>query len=148
MSSKKKVIYFMPDNPMSGKAGNTTRLNQLLDYFNNNSTLDVTFVSLRDWGIWKQKDELSLMQKGAVLINVGRGGIVNEADLAEAIDQNGIYAGIDVTAYEPMEEGNPLLHVKHMERLVMSPYVAWASVEARAELIRLVGENIKDYIGE
>lgn len=95
-----------------------------------------------------QKDELSLMQKGAVLINVGRGGIVNEADLAEAIDQNSIYAGIDVTAYEPMEEGNPLLHVKHMERLVMSPHVAWASVEARAELIRLVGENIKDYIGE
>jgi lactate dehydrogenase-like 2-hydroxyacid dehydrogenase len=47
-----------------------------------------------------------------------------------------------------MEEGNPLLHVKHMERLAMSPHVAWASVEARAELIRLVGENIKDYIGE
>ena len=63
MSSKKKVIYFMPDNPMSGKAGNTTRLNQLLDYFNNNSTLDVTFVSLRDWGIWKQKDELSFSEK-------------------------------------------------------------------------------------
>jgi phosphoglycerate dehydrogenase-like enzyme len=41
------------------------------------------------------------MQKGAVLINVGRGGIVNEADLAEAIDQNGIYAGIDVTALSP-----------------------------------------------
>lgn len=95
-----------------------------------------------------QKDTLSLMKKRAVLINVGRGGIVNEADLAEAIDKNGIYAGIDVIAYEPMEEGNPLLHVKHIERLVMSPHVAWASVEARTELIRLVGENIKDFIGE
>ena len=95
-----------------------------------------------------QKEALSLMKKGAVLINVGRGGIINEADLAEAIDKNGIYAGIDVTAYEPIEEGNPLLQVKHMERLAMSPHVAWASVEARTELIRLVGENIKDYIGE
>lgn len=92
------------------------------------------------------KNELAWMKKGAMLLNLGRGGIVNEADLAEAIDTQGIYAGLDVVAIEPMEEGNPLLHVKHPERLAMSPHVAWASIEARKELIRLVGENIKEFL--
>lgn len=92
------------------------------------------------------KNELAWMKKGAMLLNLGRGGIVNEADLAVAIDTQGIYAGIDVVAIEPMEEGNPLLHVKHSERLAMSPHVAWASIEARRELMRLVGENIKEFI--
>lgn len=92
------------------------------------------------------KEELSWMKKGALLLNLGRGGIVNESDLAEAIDAQGIYAGIDVIAIEPMEENNPLLHVKHQERIAMSPHIAWASIEARRELIRLVSENIKEFL--
>lgn len=94
------------------------------------------------------QEQLAWMKKGALLVNVGRGGIVDEKALACAIDEQGIYAGIDVVGIEPMEEGNPLLHVKQSHRLVMTPHIAWASVEARAELIRLVGENIKDYLGE
>jgi glycosyltransferase involved in cell wall biosynthesis len=60
---KKKVLYFMPDNPMSGKAGNTTRLNYMLSYFNENEALDVTFVSLRDWGMWKKEEEILFHEK-------------------------------------------------------------------------------------
>ncbi|MCS4303834.1 glycosyltransferase [Chryseobacterium sp. BIGb0232] len=60
---KKKVLYFMPDNPMSGKAGNTTRLNYMLSYFNENKALDVTFVSLRDWGMWKKEEEILFHEK-------------------------------------------------------------------------------------
>lgn len=60
---KKKVLYFMPDNPMSGKAGNTTRLNYMLSYFNENKDLDVTFVSLRDWGMWKKEEETLFHEK-------------------------------------------------------------------------------------
>ncbi len=93
-------------------------------------------------------EQLAWMKKGALLVNVGRGGIVDEKALAFAIDEQGIYAGIDVVGIEPMEEGNPLLHVKQSHRLAMTPHVAWASVEARRELMRLVGENIKDYLGE
>jgi len=92
--------------------------------------------------------ELSWMKKGAMLLNLGRGGIVDEVALANAIDEKGIYAGFDVVEIEPMEENNPLLHVKYKDRLAMSPHTAWASSEARAELIRLVGENIKDYLGQ
>ncbi|UCA57996.1 glycosyltransferase family 4 protein [Chryseobacterium rhizoplanae] len=54
---RKKLLYFMPDNPLSGKAGNTTRLNYMLSYFNENRDLEVTFVSLRDWGMWKKEEE-------------------------------------------------------------------------------------------
>ncbi len=92
--------------------------------------------------------ELRWMKKGAMLLNLGRGGIVDEAALAVAIDEQGIYAGLDVFAAEPIQEDNPLLRVKARDRLAMSPHIAWASVEARKELVRLVGENIKDYLGE
>ncbi|MCL1687632.1 glycosyltransferase [Elizabethkingia meningoseptica] len=53
----KRILYFMPDNPMSGKAGNITRLQQMLSYFNDNEVFEVDFVSLRDWGMWKENDE-------------------------------------------------------------------------------------------
>lgn len=53
----------MPDNPLSGKAGNTTRLNYMLSYFNENRELDVTFVSLKDWGMWKKEEETLFHEK-------------------------------------------------------------------------------------
>lgn len=92
------------------------------------------------------KEQLTLMKKGAILVNVGRGGIVNEDDLCEVIDTKEIYVGLDVLAIEPMVEDHPLLHVKHPERLIITPHIAWASIEARTELMRLVGENIKDFL--
>ncbi|MDA7848198.1 D-2-hydroxyacid dehydrogenase [Sulfurospirillum sp.] len=95
-----------------------------------------------------QKEQLNLMKKGAILINVGRGGIVDEADLAEAIDNNGILAGLDVTAIEPMEEDNRLLHVKKKENLIITPHIAWASYEARVELMKIVANNIRSYLAK
>jgi len=93
-----------------------------------------------------QKRELSLMKKGAMLVNVGRGGIVNEDALADAIDNQDILAGIDVTAVEPINANNKLLHVKKKENLAMSPHIAWASREARIALIKIVADNIKSFI--
>lgn len=92
------------------------------------------------------KAQLILMKKGAILVNVGRGGIVNETDLVDVIDTKEIYVGLDVLEVEPMIANHPLLHVKHPERLIITPHVAWASVEARRELMRLVGENIKEFL--
>ncbi len=91
-------------------------------------------------------EQLSLMKKGAILVNVGRGGIVNEDDLREVIDTKEIYVGLDVLAVEPMIENHPLLHVKHPERLIITPHIAWGSIEARRELMRQVGENIKEFL--
>ncbi|ATB68252.1 putative D-2-hydroxyacid dehydrogenase [Sulfurospirillum diekertiae] len=92
------------------------------------------------------KEQFHQMKKGAILVNVGRGGIVNEDDLREVIDTKEIYVGLDVLAIEPMIEDHPLLHVKHPERLIITPHIAWGSIEARRELMRLVGENIKEYL--
>jgi glycerate dehydrogenase len=91
-------------------------------------------------------EQLSLMKKGAILVNVGRGGIVNEDDLHEVIDTKEIYVGLDVLTVEPMIKNHPLLHVKHPERLIITPHIAWGSIEARTELMRQVGENIKEFL--
>ncbi len=92
-------------------------------------------------------DRLSQMKKSAILINVGRGGIVNEADLAKALDENLIAgAGIDVFTKEPILPDNPLLHVKQKEKLVLTPHVTWASIEARTLLMEKVGQNIEEFL--
>jgi lactate dehydrogenase-like 2-hydroxyacid dehydrogenase len=86
---------------------------------------------------------LMQMKRGAVLLNLGRGGIVNEADLARVIDARELYAGLDVLEQEPMKTPHPLLHVKHPERLYITPHIAWTSIEARERLISQTIENIK-----
>jgi lactate dehydrogenase-like 2-hydroxyacid dehydrogenase len=72
------------------------------------------------------------MKKSAILLNLGRGGIVNEGDLARALDEGLIAgAGLDVFEQEPMDAKNPLLNLKNPERLVLTPHIAWTSIEAR-----------------
>jgi glycerate dehydrogenase len=93
-----------------------------------------------------KEEQLKFMKKGAILLNLGRGGIVDEKDLANAIDNFEILAGLDVTEVEPMNENNPLLHVKKKDNLIMTPHIAWASYEARVELMRIVAQNIKSFM--
>lgn len=94
-------------------------------------------------------DSLRKMKRSALLINVGRGGIVNEADLARAIDDELIAgAGIDVFEKEPIDADNPLLHVKHSDRLVLTPHAIWASIEARTLLMDRIGMNIREFLKE
>ena len=87
--------------------------------------------------------ELAWMRPSALLVNMGRGGIVDEAALAEAIN-DGTIAGAapDVFVKEPVPADNPLLHVKHPERLRLAPHAAWASVEARQRLVQQIADNI------
>ncbi|NBC65419.1 MAG: D-2-hydroxyacid dehydrogenase, partial [Bacteroidetes bacterium] len=92
-------------------------------------------------------DELKLMKEKAILINAGRGGIVNEADLAKALDEDQIDgAGLDVFEEEPINADNPLLSIKNNHKLVMTPHIAWASIEARTELIEGVKKNIEEVL--
>ena len=87
--------------------------------------------------------ELAWMRPSALLVNMGRGGIVDEAALAEAINDGTIAgAALDVFVKEPVPADNPLLHVKHPERLRLAPHAAWASVEARQRLVQQIADNI------
>ena len=89
------------------------------------------------------KNNLHLIKKGAILLNLGRGGIVNEKDLADIIDEKGFFAGFDVFEKEPIDKNNPLLKVKN---IYLTPHIAWASNEAREKLITLAYENVKEFI--
>lgn len=91
-------------------------------------------------------EALSKMKKDSVLINVGRGPIVVDYDLARAIDEEIIGgAALDVFDVEPIPQDNPLLGVRNKERLVMTPHVAWASEESRKRLFDDLLENISAF---
>ena len=89
--------------------------------------------------------ELSKMKPTAILVNAGRGGIVDEAALAQAIDSETIAgAALDVFATEPLPADSPLLTVQKADRLRLAPHVAWASREARQRLADQIGRNISE----
>ncbi|MDY3199496.1 MAG: D-2-hydroxyacid dehydrogenase [Arcobacter sp.] len=91
-------------------------------------------------------ENMKNMKKGAILLNLGRGGIINENDLAKLIDEKEIYCGIDVVNKEPIEESNPLLKVKNKDRLLLTPHIGWASIKARTRLVEMVAQNIEEFI--
>lgn len=87
---------------------------------------------------------LATMKPTAFLINTSRGALVNEADLAEALNAGVIAgAGVDVVSTEPPVAGNPLFGVQNC---IVTPHIAWASREARDRLLRSVVENVKAYL--
>ncbi|UFS62641.1 D-2-hydroxyacid dehydrogenase [Sulfurimonas sp. HSL-3221] len=90
--------------------------------------------------------ELLIMKDGATLLNLGRGGIVDERALAAIIDAKPIYVGLDVLETEPMNAGHPLMEIEHKERLYITPHIAWTSVEARDALIAKVIDNIRTFV--
>ncbi len=91
-------------------------------------------------------EKLSLMQDNSIIVNAGRGGIINEADLARILDERPLYAGTDVTSREPISVDNPLLQVGHKERLSITPHIAWASIEARRRLVQGIVANIETFL--
>lgn len=87
---------------------------------------------------------LAMMKSTALLINVARGGLVNEADLAGALRTGTIAgAGLDVVAHEPMAADNPLLGVPNC---IFTPHIAWASLAARRRLMAIVAANVSSYL--
>ncbi len=87
--------------------------------------------------------ELRMMKPKAIIVNMGRGGIVVEDALAKVIDEGVIGgAALDVYSVEPIPADHPLLHTRHPERLSLTPHIAWASVEARERLIQSIADNI------
>jgi len=87
--------------------------------------------------------ELSKMKPSAILINMGRGGIVNESDLADALNSDIISgAVIDVYQKEPIPSNHPYLNLKRPDKMVLTPHIGWASIEARRTLMERLGENI------
>ncbi|MDD4356432.1 MAG: D-2-hydroxyacid dehydrogenase [Smithellaceae bacterium] len=92
------------------------------------------------------EERLRLMKPSAYLLNMGRGGIVDEPALARAIDESWIAgAALDVLTSEPITPDSPLLKVRRKEKVFITPHIAWASMEARNRLITRMAENIKSH---
>lgn len=93
------------------------------------------------------KDALDKMKKTAILINVARGAVVNTKDLYQALmDEKIAAAGLDVLEKEPMEVSDPLYQIKDSTRLIITPHMSWASVEARTRLVGEVVKNIEAFL--
>jgi glycerate dehydrogenase len=91
--------------------------------------------------------ELRSMKKNGVLLNLGRGPIIDEQALATALKEQWIgAAGLDVLAVEPMSENNPLKEIQDSARLIITPHIAWAAIEARERVAREVYKNIEAYL--
>ena len=90
--------------------------------------------------------ELALMKKSALLINTGRGGIVDESALANALRQHKIAgAGVDVLAIEPPLDDSPLL-TGDIPNLIVTPHTAWASRQSRQRLVDQIADNISAFL--
>jgi len=92
------------------------------------------------------KKAFEKMKNSAILINVGRGPIIVEKDLAEALESGQIAgAGLDVLDVEPMSPENPLRNIKDSNKLIITPHIAWAAVEARQRLMKIIYNQVKDF---
>ena len=94
------------------------------------------------------RNELQMMKPSTMIINVARGGIIDEAALAEALDNEWIAAAaLDVFSVEPLRE-SPLYNIKDKYRLLASPHNAWSAAEAIDRLIECVAENIRVWLAK
>lgn len=138
-----RVIYYSTSGRNSQPGYERVSFDELLeqsDIVSIHAPLDENTLGLMN------KEAFAKMKKSAILLNVGRGPIINEADLAEALNNKTIAAaGLDVLSVEPMQEDNPLRGIKESERLLITPHIAWAGVEARNRLMGIILGQIKEF---
>jgi len=90
--------------------------------------------------------KLEKIPAGSILLNLGRGGIINETDLVHVMDDKELYVGLDVTEKEPLPEDSILYEVANPDRLLITPHIAWTSIEAREKLIAAIVHNIEVFL--
>jgi glycerate dehydrogenase len=140
-----EVIYYSTSGKNSDVSYKRAELEELLkesDIVSIHAPLNENTTALIDM------NRLKLLKRGAVILNLGRGGIIVEEDLANFIDSSDIKVALDVIESEPMRDDNPLLRVKAKDRLLITPHIAWASRESREKLVDGIYENIINFIGE
>ena len=140
-----EVVYFSTSGKNSNSEYKQVSLDELLktsDIISIHAPLNENTKDLLNY------ENMKNIKDGAILLNLSRGGIINEPDLAKIIDEKEIYCGIDVASVEPILEDNPLLNVKNKDRLILTPHIAWASVEARNRLVKMVAKNIEEFMSD
>ncbi|MCI8583645.1 MAG: D-2-hydroxyacid dehydrogenase [Dorea sp.] len=138
-----RVIYTSPSHSAPQEGYRQVEMDTLLaesDIISVHAPLNEYTENLIDMEVFKK------MKKGCIFLNLGRGPIVVEADLADALEQNILTAaGLDVLCEEPMSEDNPLRRIKDSKKLFITPHIAWASVEARTRLMSIILGQVKEF---
>jgi len=135
------VIYYSTSGRNSSKDYEQVVLHRLLessDIISIHAPLNERTKNLLNY------EKLQHLKEGAVVLNLGRGGIIDEKAVAEIVDERELYFGLDVFEKEPLPQESPLLAVKNSQRLYLTPHIAWTSVEAREKLIASVCKNIQE----
>lgn len=133
-----------PDRPSARKLPWDARLTDLDSLFRESDVITLHCPLTAENKELINTARLNLMKRSAFLINTARGGLVNEADLAAALNEGRLAgAGLDVLSIEPPTSGNPLLHAKNC---IITPHIAWATQAARSRLIRTATENVGAFL--
>lgn len=139
-----RVIYYSTSGKNNNSEYHRVSFDEILaesDILSIHAPLNDATLNLMNYEAFKK------MKKNAILVNVGRGPIVNEGDLAKALDEDLIGgAALDVICREPMAEDNPLKAIKDSSKLIITPHIAWATVEARTRLMDEVYKNIEAFL--
>jgi len=136
-----EVVYYSTSGKNNSKEYKRVELDELLrssDIISIHAPLNENTKNLIGF------DEIMKIKDGAILVNLGRGGIINEEDLAKALSVKNIFVGFDVFEKEPISEDNPLLKFK--DKTLLSPHIAWTSIEARERLMDGIYQNIKQFL--
>jgi len=135
-----EVFYYSTSGKNHSQPYKRLKLNELLetcDIISIHAPLNKNTNNLLDY------EQLLMCKDGATVLNLGRGGIINEDAVAKIIDEKNLSFALDVLTKEPMAQNHKLLNVKAKNRLYITPHIAWTSVEARDSLIDSTIENIK-----
>lgn len=139
-----KVIHFSPSNSSSNTTYPLITFDELLK---KSDIISLHCPKTELTNNLFNYDAFCKMKKSSIIINVARGGIINDFDLYKALNENQIYgAGLDVVEYEPITKNNPLLKFTDSSRLIITPHMAWASTEAKERLVDEVYQNIKAFM--
>lgn len=139
-----EVVYYSVTGRNTNQEYERVEFDELLktcDFISVHCPLSDLTKNLIDYNAMKK------MKKTAILLNVARGPVINNADLYRALTEGEIYAaGLDVLEKEPITDDNPLSKIKDSEKLIITPHMAWASTESRTRLAVEVYENIKAFL--
>lgn len=137
------VIYYSTSGKNDQPGYNRVDLDTLL---RNSDIISVHAPLNSDTEGLMNKTAFAKMKPTAIFLNLGRGAIVVEQDLADALNKRQIAgAGLDVLCKEPMSPDNPLCSIKDSNHLIITPHIAWASVEARTNLMNIIVGQIKEF---